>query len=169
MDLMRIKKRTSKSDEKQEGKRNRRKAHMPSDDDEEGSFLDDDKPKKKKKGEYSKLQKVLTKVFQLVSSAKSRSKRESDEDDNENLGSNPITAPTADAPDSKEGVVPNKDGGLFDNDSMISKPPKSLTKTSDKGKLEEMFDDGIRPEDHKEENSYDSDASSKILYGESYG
>ena len=102
-------------------------------------------------------------MFQLVSSATARSKREDDEDDDENLSSNPITAPPADAPDTDEGVVPVKDGGLFSNDSMISKPPKSLTKTSEKDKLEDIFDDGIRNEDHKEENSYDLDASSKIL------
>ena len=104
-------------------------------------------------------------MFQLVSSATARSKREDDEDGDENLSSNPTTAPPA---DTDEGVVPDKDGGLFSNDSMISKPPKSLTKTSEKDKLEDMFDYGIRTEDHKEENSYDSDASSKIL-DESYG
>lgn len=85
------------------------------------------------------------------------------------MNSPTVTAPPAEAPEADEGVVPDGDGGIFSNDSMISKPPKSITGTSDTGKLEDMFDDGIRSEDHKQEEQHDSDASSKKLDDESYG
>ena len=94
----------------------------------------------------------------------SRRKREE-----EGLDSPTITAPTADAPDPDEGVVPGKDGGVFTNDSMISKPPKQATGTSSNDKLNSMFDDGVRTEDHKQEEQHDTDASSKKLDDESYG
>lgn len=81
----------------------------------------------------------------------------------------PATAPTAEAPDPDEGVVPDEDGGIFSDDSMISKPPKAMTKKSSSEKLNDMFQDGVRSEDHQQNEQHDSDSSSKKLDDETYG